>query len=64
LANVIEINKTIIDITIALRKSSTIQFPDAIIAATALSYDYSLITRNTWDFKNIPDLVIINPWNK
>jgi predicted nucleic acid-binding protein len=63
LANVIEVNKAIIDITITLRKTSTIQLPDAIIAATALVSDYTLITRNIIDFKNIPGLTIVNPWN-
>ncbi len=64
LANVIEVNKAIIDTTVALRKSTAIQLPDAIIAATALCYDYALVTRNTKDFKNITGLVISNPWDE
>jgi predicted nucleic acid-binding protein len=32
--------------------------PDLLIAATALDYRIPLITRNTRDFKNIPELII------
>lgn len=34
---------------------------DAIIAATALVYGFSLATRNTQDFETL-DLALINPW--
>ena len=61
LADVIEINKSIIDICIALRKAHTIKLPDAIIAATALFLGYSLITNNEKDFANIKNLEVINP---
>jgi len=40
LANVIEINKGIIDQTILIRKAYRIKLPDAIIAATATVYDF------------------------
>ncbi len=62
LANVIEINKSIINTCIALRKAQPIKLPDAIIAATALSLGYSLITNNEKDFANIKNLKIINPY--
>lgn len=62
LANVLEINKEIIQICINLRKSKIIKLPDAIIAATALASNLTLTTRNVSDFKNIPGLKIINPW--
>jgi len=61
LADVIEINKTIIDICIALRKTQSIKLPDAIIAATALALEYTLITNNERDFANIKGLKMINP---
>lgn len=60
LANVIEINKSIIDTCIALRKAQTIKLPDAVIAATALSLDCVLVTNNEKDFITIKDLEIIN----
>ncbi|MEM9886105.1 MAG: type II toxin-antitoxin system VapC family toxin [Bacteroidota bacterium] len=47
--------------TIEIRKSKRIKLPDAIIAATALSNDLILLTRNTSDFKGIPDLICVNP---
>jgi predicted nucleic acid-binding protein len=46
-----------------LRKGKKIKTPDAIIAATALAYNYTLITNNQKDFTNIPNLKIVNPHN-
>jgi predicted nucleic acid-binding protein len=46
---------------IELRKAHKIKLPDAIIAATAIVYDLTLITRNVYDFKNISDLKKIDP---
>lgn len=63
LANVLEINKEIIQACIDLRKTKVIKLPDAIIAATALVSNLTLTTRNISDFKNIPGLKVINPWN-
>lgn len=60
LAEVVEINKSIIDTCIALRKAQTIKLPDAIIAATALSLDCTLVTNNEKDFSDITGLKIIN----
>jgi hypothetical protein len=62
MANVIEVNKSIIDTTIALRKAARIQLPDAIVAATALVGNRTLVTRNVADFKNINGLRILNLW--
>ncbi|WP_200837049.1 PIN domain-containing protein [Dyadobacter sp. 3J3] len=50
----------IVDKTIDLRKKSRIKLPDAIVAATAIIYNYTLITRNISDFKNIKGLTLIN----
>jgi predicted nucleic acid-binding protein len=49
--------------TIELCKQSKIKLPDAIIAATALTENFVLVTRNVDDFKNIPDLELLNPWD-
>jgi predicted nucleic acid-binding protein len=49
---------------IEVRKEYHIKLPDAIIAATALVYNLSLVTRNTDDFKNIKGINLINPWEK
>lgn len=48
---------------IEIRKNFPIKLPDAIIAATALVSGFKLITRNIADFKNIPNLELINPWS-
>lgn len=61
LANVVEINKAIIDCCISLRKLKRIKLPDAIIAATAIVYDLTLLTRNTKDFQSIDGLACVNP---
>lgn len=39
-----------------------IKVPDAIIAATALEKECSLITRNVEDFMGIAGLVVFNPY--
>ena len=48
---------------IEIRKNYKIPLPDAIIAATALVYNFHLVTRNIADFKEIKSLVLINPWD-
>jgi predicted nucleic acid-binding protein len=63
LANVIQINKLIIDTCVTLRKTRRIKLPDAIIAATAIVLGYTLITNNEKDFTNIQGLEITNPMN-
>ena len=44
------------------RKYKKLKLGDAIIAATALVYHLTLLTRNIDDFKNIENLYIINPY--
>ncbi len=61
LSNVIEINKDIIDTCIALRRISKIKLPDAIIAATALILNLTLLSRNTVDFRSISKLNVLDP---
>jgi len=50
--------------TIELRKTQKIKLPDSIIAATALVNNFTLISRNTADFKSVPGLTIIDPHTK
>ena len=61
LATIIEIDKNIIESCINLRKQHRIKLPDAIIAATALVHNMTLISRNTSDFKNIEGLKVLDP---
>ncbi len=60
---VFELEKDIKTKTVELRKSHKIKLPDAIIAATAIVRNLILLTRNVSDF-NMPDLSLINPWDK
>jgi predicted nucleic acid-binding protein len=57
---VFDLTEDIILRTIALRRSRRIKIPDAIIAATALEYDLTLITHNTSDFQGIPNLKLLD----
>ncbi len=63
-ALVIELEQSIKLKTADIRKQHKIKLPDAIIAATALVYDLTLITRNTKDFEGISSLTTLNPWEK
>ena len=44
------INHKIIKKTILIRKTTNIKIPDAVIAATALVYDFTLLSANDKDF--------------
>ncbi len=59
-STVFDLTEDIIIRTIALRRSRKIKTPDAIIAATALEYDLTLITHNTSDFQSIPNLKLLD----
>ncbi len=58
---VLDITSDVIIQCVNLRKGKKIKTPDAIIAATALAYGYTIITSNEKDFANIKELKIINP---
>lgn len=57
------INEEIVKQTILIRQQNKVKLPDAIIAATAIVHQLTLVTRNTSDFNNIHGLDVINPWN-
>lgn len=59
---VLPIDDRIVNTTIFIKKSKKIKLPDCIIAATALVYDYTLVTRNIPDFTGIDDLKLMNPY--
>lgn len=59
-STVLEINTEVVKKTIAIRKSRKINLPDAIIAATAIVLDFTLITQNTKDFDTIQNLKILH----
>jgi predicted nucleic acid-binding protein len=60
-SNIITVNQDIIQKTIEIRKKFRLKLPDAVIAATALVYDYTLISDNDKDFVKVSGLKYINP---
>jgi predicted nucleic acid-binding protein len=58
----IPLTATIAEQTIQIRKAHKIKLPDAVIAATALVNQLTLVTRNISDFGPIGDLICINPF--
>ena len=60
-SNVLNITPDVIAACVDLRKGKKIKTPDAIIAATALAYNYTIITNNEKDFVNIKGLKLLNP---
>ena len=58
-----QIDDEIIDKTIELRKKYKIKLPDAIIAATAIVHDLTLISHNFRDFQKITELRYINSYH-
>ena len=61
--SVIELEQPIKLKTAEIRKNHKTKLPDAIIAATAIVYNLTLITRNIKDFSNIDGLKVIDPFN-
>jgi predicted nucleic acid-binding protein len=63
MSNVYPLSNNVVDLTIKLCKQIKIKLPDAIIAATALSEGFTLVTRNINDFNKISALILLNPWD-
>lgn len=57
-----QLDAPIIKRAIALRQQSKMGLADAIIAATALVHDLTIVTRNVDDFKHVAGLEIQNPF--
>jgi predicted nucleic acid-binding protein len=60
-SNICPMDDEIVEKTIEVRRLYKIKLPDAVIAATALQSNFTLVTNNTKDFKNIEGLEFINP---
>jgi len=58
----IPLHEPVVQRTITLRQQYRIRLPDALIAATALTLGFPLVTRNTQDFQTINGLIILNPF--
>lgn len=60
-SNILTIETAIIQNTIDIRKNQKLKVPDAIIAATAIVNNLTLISDNDKDFTKVPGLKYINP---
>jgi len=56
------LDNNIVPLTIEICKQHRIKLPDAVIAATAIFHNLTLLTQNIDDFKNISGLSYRNPW--
>ncbi len=63
-SSILKIDDEIIKQTIRIRKKYKLKMPDAIIAATAITNDFTLISDNDKDYLKIYGLKYINPVNK
>ncbi len=61
-ATLVTITEAVILKTIEIKQTQKIKLGDAIIAATAMVRGFTIVTRNTDDFKNIPGLEVIDPF--
>ena len=61
LTRIYPVSSMIIDGAITLRQQRKMSLGDAIIAATALEYRQTLVTRNVNDFARIEGLKVVNP---
>lgn len=58
------ISNEVADVCIQIRRDvPKTKLPDAIIAATAMVHNHTLVTSNTEDFKNISGLKVLSPKN-
>jgi len=62
-STIFPLDELIVDKTIEIRSLYYIKLPDAIIAATALFHNLTLVTRNIKDFRKIDILRIENPYD-
>ena len=61
-SDVLDITPDVIMHCVNIRRDKKVKTPDAIIAATAIANDYTLISNNDKDFKDINGLKYINPY--
>ena len=63
IVEVLPISQAVLDRAVALRQMRRMTLGDSIIAATALVYNRTLVTRNIEDFQWIAELTLLNPFD-
>jgi len=58
------LDEEVIECAVRLRQQRRMKLVDAIIGATAMEYGLPLVTRNVDDFRHIPGLQVINPFER
>jgi predicted nucleic acid-binding protein len=61
-AHVFKVSDTILRTAVHLRQQKKMSLGDALVAATALQHQLSLLTRNKADFEHIDGLTVIDPF--
>jgi predicted nucleic acid-binding protein len=61
-ATILPLSDTVLDQAVRLRQIKKMTLGDSLIAATALVYNLTLVTRNTDDFDWIAGLLLLNPF--
>jgi predicted nucleic acid-binding protein len=61
LSPIFQISSNVIDLAISIRKQYNLGLADAIIGATGLLFDLTILTRNIKDFEKIVGLNVKNP---
>ena len=62
-ATILPIDEMVIEKTIIIRQNKKIGLGNAIIAATAIVNNLTILNRNIVDFKNIENLKVLSPYN-
>lgn len=60
-AEILHITQLVLDRAVSLRQRNKMSLGDALVAATALVHDLTLLTHNVDDFKRIKDLKLLDP---
>ncbi len=62
-SDILDLDEDIVNSTIEIRKKLKIKLPDAVIAATAIVNQLTIITRNKKDFEKIEGLKVLSPYH-
>ena len=62
-AEIISLTEPISEVAINIRQAQSIKLPDAVIAASAIFLNATLVTRNVRDFNGIEGLSLLNPFD-